>query len=233
MSKVFLKYDSAVEDKLKNFPKYVHRRFLARFISRYELFKKIQEIKGSIIECGVHDGGGLMSWAKLSSIFEPYAIHRKIIGFDTFEGFPGISQKDRGKIKNKNLKLKGFDLQYDIMAELLECISDYDDNRYLNQFNKLELVKGDALKTIPEYLKKNKHLVIALLFLDFDLYEPSKTALKHFLPLIPKGGIIAFDEINNEGWPGETAALLETIGSLNKVKIEKFSFDSNISYIVI
>ena len=72
--------------KWQNFEMQVHRRHLARFIVRYELFKKILDVKGSIVECGVHYGGGVLAWAKLSSIFEPYALNRKIIGFDTFEG---------------------------------------------------------------------------------------------------------------------------------------------------
>ena len=42
------------------------------------------------------------------------------------------------------------------------------------------------------------------------------------------GSILAFDEINNSGWPGETSALIEELSDLRKVKIEKFHFDSNI-----
>lgn len=45
--------------KWDNFEKYVRRQPLARFLARYELFKMQMEIKGSIIECGVHYGGGL------------------------------------------------------------------------------------------------------------------------------------------------------------------------------
>ena len=48
-----------------------------------------------------------------------------------------------------------------------------------------------------------------------------------------KGSVLAFDEINNPGWPGETLALIEEIKNLRKIKIEKFHFDSNISYVVL
>lgn len=233
MSKVFNKYNYDIIDKLNNFEKFIRRQTMSRFLARYELFKKIYRIKGSIIECGVHRGGGLMAWAKFSSAMEPYAIDRKIIGFDTFEGFAEINDKDRSKNENEELVVGGFQSEDITYSELMDCIKEYDENRFLNQFEKVELVKGDALKTIPEYLENNQHLIIALLFLDFDLYEPTKAALETFLPRVPKGGVIAFDEINNVYWPGETLALIEHISGLNSLKIEKFEFDPNISYIVL
>jgi hypothetical protein len=176
-------------------------------------------------------GGRSNGGAKLSSALEPYAIHRKIIGFDTFEGFVEIDDKDRSSFDNKELKPGGFSTLSDIYSELNDLIKEYDENRYLNQFSKIELVKGNAVKTIPQYIEDNKHLIIALLFLDFDLYEPTKIALEHFVKRIPKGGILAFDEINNQFWPGETIALLERYADLNNLAIRKFDFDPNIAYI--
>ena len=89
------------------------------------------------------------------------------------------------------------------------------------------------MRTIPDFVNENNHLIVALLFLDFDLYEPTKVALETLLPRVPKGGIVAFDEINNPGWPGETMALVEQIATLNKIEIRKFHFDANIAYITI
>lgn len=232
MENIFLKYNTDIKDKLNNFEKYVRRQSIARFIARYELFKKVKNIKGSIIECGIHHGGGLMAWAKLSSSLEPYAIHRQVFGFDTFEGFPSISENDIGKFDNLHLKDNGFDTKYDIYSELIEIIEVYDESRYLNQFPKIELIKGNAIETIPKFVNENPHILISLLFLDFDLYEPTKVALEHLMPRIPKGGILAFDEINNKYWPGETEALLEKI-NLNNYTVRKFDFDPNIAYIVL
>jgi len=62
-----------------------------------------------------------------------------------------------------------------------------------------------------------------------DLYEPTKTAIEYFLPRMPKGAIIAFDELDNPIWPGETMALLEKIG-LNNLKIERLEFDPYIGF---
>jgi hypothetical protein len=102
----------------------------------------------------------------------------------------------------------------------------------LNHIQKVRLVKGDVSKTLPCYLEKNPYLVVALLWLDFDVYEPTKAALKYLLPRIPKGGVIAFDELNHEVWPGETIAVMEEIG-LSNLRIERFSFGSTVSFAVI
>jgi hypothetical protein len=60
------------------FTKYTRRHELARFMVQYELFKKILNVKGSIVECGVYTGGGTLAWAKISDILEPYNFLRKI-----------------------------------------------------------------------------------------------------------------------------------------------------------
>lgn len=168
-----------------------------------------------------------MAWAKLSSTLEPYNYHRKIIGFDTFAGFPTVSEVDK---TNPVVKEGMFGEEYDVYGELSELIKEYDENRFISHIPKVELVKGDANITIPAYISNNKHLIISLLMLDFDIYEPTATALKHFLPRMPKGAILVFDELNNHDWPGETQALLEQL-NINQHRIECFEFEPNISFI--
>jgi hypothetical protein len=233
MENIFNQHRTDAQIKLNNFELYVKRQALTRFIARYELFKQIISIKGSIVECGVHHVGGLMAWAKLSAGLEPMALNRKIYGFDTFDGFADIHEKDKATIDNKELQVGGFSAGKSSFDYIEDSLKDYDENRFLNQFKKVELIKGDATKTIPQFMEENQHLIISLLFLDFDLYEPTKVALEQFLPRIPKGGILAFDEINNSAWPGETVALLEKFISLNNLHIQKFYFDPNIAYIVL
>ena len=101
---IFNRCPDPVEIRLENFPKYVRRQNLKRFLTLYELFKHILPIKGSIIECGVFKGFGLMSWAKLSAMLEPENLTRRIYGFDTFEGFPSFSEKDSNRTKIQRLE---------------------------------------------------------------------------------------------------------------------------------
>ena len=185
--------------------------------------------KGSIVECGVHQGGGIMTWAKLSSTLEPYNYHRKIIGFDTFSGIPKFNKLDQNKNKRSKVTFKE---KIDVLKDIKNSIHEYDQNRFIKNKAKIELIKGDASKTIPKYIKSNKHLLISLLYFDFVIYQPTKIALKYFLPRMAKGSIIAFNEVNNEDWPGETTALLEKF-NIKKFKIDCFPYEPNISYIVI
>lgn len=224
-AKVFSYCPDSVEIKLENFPKYIRRQDLTRLLARYEIFEKILNIKGSIVECGVFRGFGIMTWANFSAILEPTNLTRRIYGFDTFGGFPSVSEKDRNRFRT----VEEADLSSDSHDELIELIRIYDTNRFLGHINKVELIKGDAKETIPDFIEKNPHLVVSLLFLDFDLYEATKVAIEHFLPRMPRGAVIAFDELDNPIWPGETLALVETMG-INKLKLQRIEWDPYISY---
>jgi hypothetical protein len=94
------------------------------------------------------------------------------------------------------------------------------------------VVKGDALQTIPTYVDDNKHLVVAMLYLDFDLYEPTKKAIETFLPRMPKGAIVAFDELNQSSWPGETLAVLDSVGIRN-LRIRRLLETPALSYAIL
>lgn len=230
LSKLIIQENKPAIEIIDDFPKYASRQVISRFLAQHELFKMILDIKGSIIECGVFRGSGLMTWAKLSAIYEPTNYHREIIGFDSFSGFPEVDIKD--KTGNKNLDAKKGGLFMDSYNELKKVINLYDSNRFLSHIEKVKLIKGDFSETGPEFLKNNKHLVISLLYLDFDIYKPTKEALKIFLPRMPRGSILVLDEINNPKWPGETAALMEEL-NFKKHAFKSFYYEPDISYVVL
>lgn len=204
---------------------YCNRQLITTALTRIELFRKILHTQGSIVECGVHKANSLMLYYHLSSILEPYNFHRKIIGFDTFEGFRSLSSKDVDGLSENEFS----DTDYSTIKLWIEL---QDLNRAIGHIPKIELVRGDAIKTIPEYVAENPHLIISLLYLDFDIYEPTNIALKYLLPLVPRGGIVGFDEINCKEWQGETIALKENI-NIGTVRLQKFSYDPWVSYYVV
>jgi hypothetical protein len=229
VERVFEKSAGSLSDKLDAFPKFATRQSIAKFLARYEIFNRILKVNGSIIECGVLHGGGLLTFAKLSSIMEPTNHTRKIIGFDTFAGFPSIHEADK-EGASSFLEVGG--LKGSTLDDVKAAVDLYDLNRPLQHIQKVELVEGDLAKTGPEYIKKNPHLVVSLLYLDVDLYEPTKVALETFVPKMPKGAIIAFDELNAKMFPGETIAVDEVLG-LKNLNIQRFTFDSYISFAVL
>jgi hypothetical protein len=218
-------------DKLNNFSRFTSRQSLSLFLAKNEIFQHILPIHGSIVECGVFMGGGLFTWAQLSAIYEPINHGRKVIGFDSFDGFPQLGEMDRDSDETTEHKVQGA-YKFEHLSELQKNIELFDLNRNLGHIHKMELVKGDALQSIPQYMADNRHLVVALLYLDFDLYEPTKIALKHFLPRMPKGAVIAFDELNQKQWPGETLAVLEEVG-INNIRIQRVPYTPSLSYAIL
>ena len=219
-----------MKDKIDAFPKFVSRQALSKFLVRYEIFQKILHVNGSIIECGVLHGAGLFTFAKLSTIFEPVNHTRKIIGFDTFKGFPSINEAD--SLTGTSSHLQPGSLAGNSKSDIERAVSLYDTNRMLSHVNKIELVDGDLNVTAPLYLEKNPHLLVSLLYLDLDIYQPTKTAIETFLPRMPKGAVIVFDELNTATFPGETLALIETVG-INDIELRRSPIDPYISYAVL
>jgi hypothetical protein len=214
--------------RLANFPAFVRRQDISRFLTKHELFKLSLGANGSIVECGVFAGGGLMSWYHFSSIHEPYNHTRKIVGFDTFTGFPQPDAKDQ-QGSSQHLQSGAFRINDSVELELRQLAAIHDRNRPIGHVAKIDLVAGDATQTIPQYVGANEHLLISLLYLDFDLYAPTKAALVHLYPRVVSGGIVAFDELNCPEFPGETSALIETVG-LDGIELRRFPTDPYISY---
>jgi hypothetical protein len=216
-------------EKLQNFAKYVPVQDLRKFLTRHAMFQRILHSHGSIVECGVLLGGGLMTWAALSEIFEPLNHLRNVVGFDTFAGFTSVSEEDRTMTAVQG-KVGG--LAIDAYDDIQQSIGLYDRNRQLPHIPKVRLVKGDIHATAPKFIEDNPHTVISLLWLDFDTYEPTVAALEHFVPRMHKGSMIAFDELNHEVWPGETLAVIKSLG-LRSLNIERFPWGPTVSFAVL
>jgi hypothetical protein len=217
--------------RLQAFARHVRRQDIARFLAKYELFKLSLPVAGSIVECGVFTGGGVFAWLHFSSILEPYNHTRRVIGFDTFSGFPGIGSRDEEHGTSELLYKGAFQTHPGIMEEITRLADLHDGNRPLGHIRKVEMVAGDACETLPRYVEEHPHLLVSLLYLDFDIYEPTKAALDVLYPRVVKGGIVAFDELNCAEFPGETLAMLEAFSGAS-VELRRFPFEPCISYFI-
>ncbi|MCS7032205.1 MAG: hypothetical protein NZL92_11850 [Gloeomargarita sp. SKYG116] len=157
----------SVNVKLENFTKYVTRESLTKFLARTEVFLKQLHVNGSVVEMGVARGASLMTWYHLSTIYEPTNYLREIIGFDTFTGFPEISEVDRtGTQVSEHTKVGGMAVESGMAEDILRAASIHDVTRFLGHIPKLKLVVGDICQTLPKFLQDNPHLVVSLLHLN-------------------------------------------------------------------
>ena len=202
------------------------RQSLARFFARYELFKIVADIQGSIIECGVLLGGRLLSFAKLSAILEPYNFQRHVIGFDTFTGFSEVDEHDQlGKSERKSSYMHegGFSASGGYRTSWPPSTFSMG-AAFSVTYQRLRSSEAISCRRARILFEDYPHLIVSCLYLDFDMYKPTRLALELFLPAF-QGGIIVFDELNEEAFPGETLAVLDKL-PLNSLRIRQVPFST-------
>ena len=216
-------------DILRNLPLFTSRIDLADMMFMIELYKKSMNTHGVIAEFGSRWGRNLSLFTTLRSILEPYNHIRKIIWFDTFSGFAEVSKEDG---EYSGVSKGGFSVSANYENYLEEVIQAHEDMAPVSAKKKFELVKGDILETLPEYLKDHPETIFSLVYIDVDLYGPTKKILELIKPHLVKGSIIGFDELCHPNWPGETIALSEEIG-LSNVALRRLPYSPTTSYLVV
>lgn len=199
---------------LDNIGLFLRRQTLSRILLMNKLYEKIISKHGIIMEFGVFFGQNQALFSSLRGIHEPYNYTRKIVGFDTFNGFPSISEKDG---KNDAVSLGSYSVTKNYEEILQSIIKIHSRNSPLHHCHKFELIKGDASQTLKKYLSSNPETIVSLAYFDFDIYEPTRDCLSILLPHLAKGSIIVFDELNCPQFPGETIAFKEILGINNYV----------------
>ena len=86
--------------------------------------------------------------------------------------------------------------------------------------------RGIGLTIAKKAAEEGAHIVIS----GRQQEQTTKIALEKFVPLMPKGAIVAFDELDNPLWPGETMAMLKYYKG-NNPKIRRLEFDPYVGYI--
>lgn len=214
---------------LTNLGLFMNRQSLSRLMFMNDLYTRIVPVHGVVMEFGVRWGQNLALFSSFRGMYEPYNYNRKIVGFDTFSGFPSVATQD-GKAAGVQAGAYAVTQDYE---EYLESVLDYHEKESpLGHIKKHELVKGDATVTLARYLEQHPETIIALAYFDFDIYEPTKKCLEMILPHLTKGSVIGFDELNWPDFPGETLALKEVLG-LDRYAIRRSSLNPSPSYIVI
>jgi len=217
------------DELLSNLGLFLCSKNLSRLLFFYEIYKKIVHTHGVIAEFGVRWGQTLSLLSALRGIFEPFNRHRKILGFDTFEGFKGMCKLDGEKGQCQD---GSFSVPHKYEDYLDSILALQEELNPMNHIKRYELIKGDACKTVPDYLQRHPETIISLAIFDLDIYQPTKEALVAIKPYLCKGSILVFDELCDDIFPGETIALREVF-ELKDLKIERMPMTSRISYMVL
>jgi hypothetical protein len=213
------------DEVLPNLGLFLTSKALSRILFFYEIYKKILNSHGIIIEFGVRWGQTLSIMSALRGIFEPFNRHRKIVGFDTFSGLKGVSLNDGGQCKDGS-----FSVTEDYDKYINGILSAQERLNPIPHLKKYEIIKGDATQTVPDYLRRHPETIVSLAVFDFDIYLPTKEALQSIIPHLCKGSILVFDELCDDILPGETIALREILG-LNNVRIQRMPMTARVSYL--
>ena len=227
--KLFKENPIPKNELLANLGLFIRRQDLTRILFMNMLYQKILDVSGIVIEFGVRWGQNLALFESFRGIYEPFNYSRKIIGFDTFAGFPSVHEKDG---KSDLLSVGGFSVSENYEEYLKQILDFHEQESPIPHIQKYKLIKGDATVGFKRYLEENPETIIAFAYFDFDLYELTKVCLELVINHVTKGSIIGFDELLFHPFPGETIALKEVIG-LAKYKISRWPYSPSESYILI
>ena len=216
------------EQLLSNVGLFLESKNLARLLFMDFLYRQMITVQGVIMEFGVRWGQNLALFSALRGIYEPFNRHRKIIGFDTFTGFPSIHENDGQSSMMVNGQLAVSPHYEESLRRILNL---HESLNPLSHITKYELCVGDVVEELPEYLSRCPETIVGMAYFDLDLYEPTVKCLELLRPRMTKGTILGFDELNDPDSPGETLALMKVFG-LNHLRIQRFPFASRVSYVV-
>ncbi|MEU0247494.1 class I SAM-dependent methyltransferase [Streptomyces sp. NPDC006235] len=214
---------------IDNLPVYLRRHQLADLLAMDTLYRMLADVPGVIMEFGVLHGRHLAAFTALRSIYEPYNSLRRVIGFDTFTGFPDTAEIDRA---TPSAAVGRFAVPDGEVEHLRAVLAAHEVGEPFGHTQRTFVVQGDVRETVPQYLQENPETVIALAYFDLDLYRPTRDTLEAIRPHLAKGSILAFDELAHPKWPGETKALSDFL-DLGSVRLHQLASRENpILYLV-
>lgn len=195
----------------------------------FAFLRSSRDLAGDVCEFGVFRGRSLVAAALL---LKWQGDARRVVGFDTFRGFPEPSDYDdpkrfeemaaRGQISREHLR------RVERNRELLESIGRslhplqsstsgaFDDTsrelveekaRLAGVLDCIDLFEGDFSHTID--LPENKHRSVAAVLIDSDLHDGYRYVLPWAWDRLVPGGMIFLDEYYSLKFPGPRIAVDE------------------------
>ncbi|HSY05808.1 MAG TPA: TylF/MycF/NovP-related O-methyltransferase [Steroidobacteraceae bacterium] len=161
-------------------------------------------IAGDFVECGVWRGGNSLLAA---DVFRSLASGRRVWLYDTFAGMTEPTAADvnfRGEAADVNFRLSRRTDHNDWCYAPLEEVRTHFANAGLLT-EQVRFIKGDVAQTLSAAGELPQ--TIAVLRLDTDWYESTKTELEALYPRLVPGGVLIIDDYGH--WGGARKAVDE------------------------
>ena len=201
-------------------------KVFGKLLARTQLFERVKDVPGDIVECGVFKGTGIFTFLKLKRYFCPNT-YKKVIGFDFFNSEQLTSTlSDQDKEATTTLfKGRNFEHSTSFKDELDFSIrkSGFADHEY-------ELIPGDVSKSVAEFVDNRPGARISLLYLDLDLDTPTYDALTALWDRVSSGGIVVFDEYAYHNWSESNG--VDRFFSDKNIKIHSLNFFAPSAYVI-
>ncbi len=186
-----------------------------RLYNVYNLSEEIEKNKiiGSFVECGVWKGGAA---AIMAYVANKYKSGRAIWLFDSFEGLPAPKDIDGVKARKCYEEDRNLSSVDDVKSLFFQ--------KFHFDKNNINIIKGWFDKTLLMY--REKIGPIAILRLDGDWYESTKTCLENLYDSVISGGYVIIDDYGC--WEGCKIAVNEFLAKrgikVNLIKIDKSGY---------
>ncbi|WP_105435244.1 class I SAM-dependent methyltransferase [Neorhizobium tomejilense] len=188
-------YQATDEEKERSLGLFLRGSLLARILGVAEIYQKIVSLPGIVMDIGTWRGQTAVLCENLRAIYEPLHFNRRIVCFDTFEGYAGFSDKD----KSTELHKEG---TYDLGGEdyskfLSRLLVLHERSNAMGNYNgKHKVIKGDCRVEIPKFFTENPGEFVSLAFFDVNSYDPTLKSFGDVWDRLVPGGIVAFWQIS-------------------------------------
>lgn len=200
-------YRATPEEKERSLGLFLRGSLLARILAIADLYRQIVDIPGSILDIGTWRGQTAVLCENLRAIYEPLHFTRRIVCFDTFEGYAGFSNTDRPSTAHNE---GTYAVGEDYAAFLSDLLILHEQCNAMGQnHGKHRVIKGDCRETLPNFFATNPNEFVALAFFDVNAYEPTQQALTHVWDRLVPGGIIALWQLTRPQIVAEGQAYVE------------------------
>ena len=224
-------YPATPDEKERSLGLFVRGSLLARILAIGEIYEKIVQKPGIVIDMGTWRGQTAVLCENFRAIHEPLHLNRRIVCFDTFEGYKGFSSKDKAtKLHKEGTYEVGGENYSQFLARLLELHES--SNAMGHNKGKHKVIAGDCRKTLPKFFKDNLNEFVALAFFDVNSYDPTLKAFDAVYDRLIPGGIVAFWQLTRDVIPAEAMVYVEHILNSRRHELFRSRYYPGLCYLV-